>query len=136
MVANRAFFRCRRAFDAVAAVGAFPDNLGRAVEDFAFDQRFQQSVVSFFVAFFDGADRSEQEGDFGKAFFVGFSGHAVIHVGPLVVFAGCGVFQVFDRRGNFAAVQQFEPDFGMFFFVVGRLFKFVGNNVVAFFFGF
>ena len=96
MIANRTFFRRFRAFYAMAAVGAFPNNFGRAFKDFAFAQRVQQSLISFFVAFFNFADRFKQESDFVKTFFSGFFGHAGIHVGPFIVFAGSSVFKVLD----------------------------------------
>lgn len=109
---------------------------GRVFKDFSRFQSFQQRIVAFFMPFFDFADHAEQGRDFLKALFVGFLGHRVVHVGPLVAFAGRRVFQVFDCRGNFLVMQQFEPDFGVFLFVVRGLFKLVGNDVIAFFLGF
>ena len=66
MIANRTFFRRFRAFYAMTAVGAFPNDLGRTFKNFAFDQRVQQSLISFFMAFFNFGNGFKEIGNFGK----------------------------------------------------------------------
>ena len=39
------------------------------------------------------------------------------------MFAGSSVFQCIDVVGHFTAVEEFEPDLSVFFFVVGRFFE-------------
>ena len=135
MIANRAFFRSFRALDTVSAVSAFPNNFGRTFKNLTFNQRVEQGIVSFFVAFFDFGNGLKQKSDFGKAFFVSFLSHAVIHIGPFIIFAGSSIFQIGDSVGNLTVMQQLEPQFGMFFFIVCSLFKLVGNDIIAFFLG-
>ena len=52
------------------------------------------------------------------------------------MFAGSSVFQCVDVVGQFAAVEEFEPDFSVFFFVVSRFFKESFDLFVACFFSY
>ena len=69
VIAYRAFFRSFRRFYAVAAVGTLPNNFGRAFKNFAFAKRIEQSLISFFVAFFNFANSLKQKSNFFKTFF-------------------------------------------------------------------
>ena len=66
VIANRAFFRSFRALDTVSAVSAFPNNFGRTFKNLTFNQRVEQGIVSFFVAFFDFGNGLKQKSDFGN----------------------------------------------------------------------
>lgn len=70
-------------------------------------------------------------GDFDEAFIAGFGGHAGVHVGPFKVFAVGGVFEVGCGAGDFAVVEVFEPDFGVFLFVSSGFFEDLGDLDVA-----
>ena len=96
----------------------------------------QKFAVAFFVHFFDFAYGFKQVGQFGESFFFGFFGKRGIHVGPFIIFAVGGIEQVFGRSGDVVAVQRFEPQLGVFFFVVGGFFKNFRNLNKPFFFRF
>ena len=56
-----------------------------------------------------------------ETFFIGFFGHAGIHIGPLGVFTLSGGQQIGRSITQFA--QRFEPQLGMFLLVLSRLQK-------------
>ena len=78
---------------------------------------FAQLFVAFFVFFLDLAYFFKQECDVIKTFFSCFFCEGCVHIGPLIVLASCCIFEVFYCIAD-AAIEQFEPDFSMFFFVV------------------
>ena len=81
--------------------------------------------------FLNGADHAEFAGDLLEAFFFGFLGEGLIHIGPFVVFAISGGFEVGDGVFDFAAFEVFKPEFGVFFFVIGGLEEDGCNLLVA-----
>ena len=133
MIADRADFRGFLADDDVTAVGALPDHVAFAGEDEAFLDVGKELAIAFFVFFFDLADHFEQGSDPREAFFTGGLGETVIHVGPFIVFAVSGSFQVGDGIGNFTTVQEFEPNLRVFFFISGGFFENGCDLVVTFF---
>ena len=115
MGANRANFRCLGASDQVTAVAALPHHDAGLLEDSLGFHIMQQSTIALFMALFDGRYTAELGSQLLEAFFFGFAGHAVIHVGPLVVFAVGSFHQVFGSIAYFT--QRLIPQFGMLFFV-------------------
>ena len=136
MVADRADFRGLLADNDVTAVCALPDHITFAGEDEAFLDIGKELAIAFFVIFFDLADHFEQGGDPREAFFPCGLGEAIVHIGPFVVFAVSGSFEVGDGVGNFASVQQLEPDLRVFFFISGGFFENGSDLVVPFLLGF
>lgn len=135
MGANRANLRRFLAYDDVTAVAAYPDGVALAREYDSLLDVLEQAQIALLVVALDGTNGAEFEGDFGESLFFGFFCHAVIHVGPLVVFALGGIAEVGHGVGNLAAVQKLEPQFGMLFLVVGSLFEEGCNLLVAVFLG-
>ena len=84
---------------------------------------------------FDLAHLFKQEGDLVEALFLRLFGEAGVHIRPFVVLARGGVDEVLFRGRNVAAVQQLEPDLGVFLFVVGGLFEQRGDLHEAVLFG-
>ena len=76
--------------------------------------------------FFNFGDQLKQRGDLCKALLTRFFCESWIHCLVLIPFPAGGLHQIF-ARGRHPVVQQFEPDFRMFFFVVGRLEKQVAD---------
>ena len=56
---------------------------------------FQKGTVAFLMALLNGGNAAETGSQRGEAFFFGFAGHALIHVGPFGVLALGGMQQVF-----------------------------------------
>ena len=135
MIADRADFRGFLADDDVTAVGALPDHVAFAGEDEAFLDVGKELAIAFFVFFFDLADHFEQGSDPREAFFLSGLGETVIHIGPFIVFAVSGSFQVFNGGRNFTTMQKFEPNLRMFFFVARSFFKNGSDLVIAFLLG-
>lgn len=118
------------------AVGALPDNHVVAYKHGVGFHSVYELAVSFLVFLFNGGHHLKQSGDFGKSFFPCGFGEAGIHVGPFVVFTGGGVVEVCQSRGNIPVVEELEPDFCVFLFVVCRFFKEVCYLIVTLFSGF
>ena len=104
----------------VAADAAFPHRHFALFEDLLHLNVVQELAVALFMGLFDRANHAELRGDFGKAFFLGFLGEAVVHIGPLVVFTFGGGLQVGGRIAD--AAEQVEPQAGVFLFIVGLRF--------------
>ena len=119
----------------MSTVGALPDDIPIAREHQATLDVLKEFAISLFVFFLNGADHFKMFGDFDEALFAGLLGHAGVHVGPFEVFAVGGVFEVGCGAGDFAVVEVFEPDFGVFLFVGGGFFEDLGNLDVAVFLG-
>ena len=120
----------------MAAIGALPDHVAVAGKDQTAVDVGEKLAVTLFVLLLDGADHLEKLGDAGEALFVSGLGETGVHVGPFVVLAGRGVFEVYRRGGDVALMKQLEPDLGVLFLVARRLFEDLGDLLVAFFFGF
>ena len=114
---------CGRGFLAdhdMTAVAALPDGVAFAREhDFAFDIR-QKLAIAFLVMFFNFADHLEEFRDAVETFFAGFFGERGIHICPFIVLAFGGCEEVFGRRGDFVAVEAFEPELGALNFLLGE----------------
>ena len=120
MEAAGANLRGLLADDHVTAVAADPDAVSVAREDHAVLDVLGELAIALLVVLLDGADHAELGSNFLEAFFVGFLGHAVVHVGPFEVLAGSSLFEVGDGVVQLASVKIFEPELGMFFFVPCR----------------
>ena len=83
------------------------------------------------MRFLDGSHLLEQEGDFFEALFVRHLGELGIHIRPLVVFAVGGIFQIHRGHRHFAAVEELEPDLGVFLLIFGGFLKEVANLYVT-----
>ena len=100
----------------MTAVAAFPDGHAGLFEDFHGLDIGQKFAVALFVHLLNGAHAAELFSEVVEAFLVGFTGHALIHVGPLGILALCGMQKVFFRRADTA--QCLEPELGMLLLVV------------------
>ena len=76
----------------------------------------QQGAVALLMVLFNGGDQAETLGKLVEALLVSSLGKAVIHIRPLVVLALSGGEKVFGGVAD--AVQFFEPQLGVFLFVV------------------
>ena len=121
---------CVRTDDDMTAVAAFPYlNLALCKDSGGFDV-LEQRAVAFLVVAFDGGNETELGSKLGKAFFFRVLCKAVIHVGPLVVFAFCRMEQVFS--GVTDAGKLLEPQLCVFLFVVGGLQKQRGDLLIPY----
>ena len=75
------------------------------------------------MAVFNVADELEQACDFVETLLAGLPRELRVHVGPLVVFTGCGRLEVFGGRRNASAVQKVKPHVGVRLLVRGGFFK-------------
>ena len=132
VIANWAYLRSFLTDNDVAAVGALPNGIAIAREDDAIFNVFQQSEIAFLVLLFYFGDQFEEHGYLGEAFLAGGLGHTGIHVGPLVVLASGGIFQIGLGIRHIAIMQELEPNLGMFLLVTCRFLKKVGDLVVTF----
>ena len=120
----------------VATVAAFPDsNLVALENDIGVDLVLQGEVAGF-VLFFDGSNLFELLGDVVVAFGASFFGEVLVHVGPLVVFAGSGKLEILRGGVNLTVVHELVPDFGVLFLVVGSFVEDGADLLVAVFLGF
>ena len=121
MIAGGADFGGLGAHHDVAAVAALPHFYFALGKHFCHFNVVQQGAVALFVMLFNGSHQAEPGSQFGEALFLSRLGKAVIHIGPFVIFARGGGFQVVGGIAD--AVQLLEPQLGMFFFVISRFQK-------------
>ena len=119
MVAHRADIRGLGPDDDVTAVAAFPDLDTALLEDRLLFDVLQKLAIALLMGFLDRAHTAEFLGQLGEALFLGFFGHALVHVGPLEIFTLCRVQKVLFRGTQL--IQFLEPELGMLFLVVCRL---------------
>ena len=93
----------------------------------------QQCAVSFFVVSFHLRDQTEFFRQLREALFLGGLGKSVVHIGPLVVFAGRGGSQVL--LGIADPLQLLEPHLRVLFFVFRGLQEQSRDLLIAFLFG-
>ena len=105
--------------DNVTAVRALPDAVAVAREHQTVFYIVEQLEVTCLVLLFDRADHLEQVCDMVEAFLARFPCKGCIHIGPLVVFAGCCGLEVRDRIID-TSVEQLKPDFCVLLFVCRR----------------
>ena len=117
----------------MTAVAANPCHLAFAVKDLALFDIFAQGTIALLVLSLNIAYLFEQNCDMLKAFFSGFLCKVCIHIGPLIVFSGCGILEIFHRVADSAA-QELKPHLGVFFFVVRSLGEDGSNLLKAFLF--
>ena len=103
MSADRAFKRGVLANHDVTAVAAFPNREIAADEDNARFDVIKKLPIAFLVSLLDLGDHLELVRDFVEAFLAGGFGKAFVHIGPLIVLAISGGFEVIDGRGDIAA---------------------------------
>ncbi len=120
----------------MATVAADPYGVALAGEYDAFFDILQQTTVALLVVTLDGGDSAEAGGNGSETFLFGFTGHTVIHIGPLVVLSFGGFAEILHRVAYFSAMEELIPQFGVFLLVVGGLFKKSGNLLVAILAGF
>lgn len=133
VTAYRALLGCIGSDKFMSAVSALPSLFAFACEDLIFLQIFKQSQIPCFVMLFDFSDFFEQERNIVKAFFFCFGGKAFVHVAVFKVFALCRFRKVICCGRYFIIVKQFEPYFGVLFFVICALQKKVRDLFVSFF---
>ena len=83
----------------------------------------------------DGAHHPELLGNLLEAFLFGLPGHSVIHIRPLVILSVGGFGQILYGGADATAAEVLEPDLGVFLFIIGRLFKDLGDLDIAVFLG-
>src|SRR5574344_1908224 len=110
----------------VAAVSALPDYVAVFAEHALFRYVVEQLAVALFMCLFNCSNTFEQLCNRIEAFFVCCLCEACVHVGPLVVLAVRSCLKVFCSRFD-SAVQQFEPQLCMLFFVRSGFFKNIRN---------
>ena len=130
MSADGANFGSLLANDKVAAVAALPDHFFVAGENEAAFNVGEELAIAFFMLLLDLGNAFHQIGDIIKAFFAGGLGETGVHVGPLIVFTGGSVSKVVGGGGD-AIMEELEPKLGVFLFVLGGLFKQIGDLDVA-----
>ena len=121
VIAGGADFGGLGAHHDVAAVAALPHFYFALGKHFCHFNVVQQGAVALFVMLFNGSHQAEPGSQFGEALFLSRLGKAVIHIGPFVIFARGGGFQVVGGIAD--AVQLLEPQLGMFFFRLSAVFK-------------
>ena len=121
MLANGAELGSEFANVDVTAVTAFPDGDVLGDEDDLLLHGFEEFAIPFFMVLFDFANHAELHRDFLETFLLGDFGELRIHIGPFVIFASGGGEEVFRGGTDFATFEVFEPEFGVFLFVVGGL---------------
>ena len=101
------------------AVAAFP-HLDLALREYLGHLHIvEQGAVALLVMLFNGGHKAELGGQLREALLVGGLREALVHIGPLVVFALGGVEQVLRRIAD--AVHLLEPHLGVLLLVVSRL---------------
>ena len=114
----------------MTAVAALPAVLAGADPDFAGFNVGEKFPVALFVTLFDSGNALKDPCQFGVAFLFSFDSESAVHFGPLFMFTGCCGSEIFQSGAN--AVQLFEPEFGMFLFIVGSLLKDGSDLLIAF----
>ena len=133
MLANRAYLGRLRANHDVAAIAAFP-NLHFALFKHALGLYIRQErAIALFVFLFNGRHAAELLGQIVEALFIGFAGHARVHVRPLGILALGRVQKVFRRVAQLA--QVLEPQLGVLLLILRRLQEQRGNLLKALFLG-
>ena len=97
----------------MSAICADPEDFFLFFEDRTILDIRQKLAVTRFVLFFDFSDHAEEFGDVRKTFGFGVFREIFVHFRPLIIFTVCGGFQIVCGVGNFSAVQQLKPNFGM-----------------------
>lgn len=134
MAADRADFRRLSAFIDVSAVCADPEDFFLFFKDRIVLDILQELAIARFVLFFDFSDHAEKASDVRKSLGFGIFREILIHFGPFVIFSIRGGFQIAGGVGNFPAVQQLKPDFGVLFFIArGFLENSADLNIPVFF---
>ena len=119
MGTNRADIGSSSADNDVSAVAAFPYTDATLLENFGCFDIVQQGTVTLLMTLFDGSHTSELLSQFMEAFFIGFTGKGVVHVCPFVILTFSSMKQILGSRAN--STQMLEPQFGMFFLILGGL---------------
>ena len=117
----------------MAAVAALPHFYFALGKHFCHFNVVQQGAVTLFVMLFNGSHQAEPGSQFGETLFLSRLGKAVIHIGPFVVFTAGGSLQVFCSIAD--ALEFFEPNLGVSFFVRSRFFEDSGDLLETFFAG-
>ena len=116
MVAGRADLGCLLTDYDMTAVAALPYLDLALSKDLCRLHIVQQGTVALLMVLFDGSDQTEACGKLVEALFVGGFGEAVVHIRPFVVLTLSGGEKIF--RGIANAVQFFEPQLGVFLFII------------------
>ena len=119
MRADRAGSRSLGTHDEVTAVAALPHGHLALLEDLLHFHVAQQGAIALLVGLFDLGDQTELRSQLLEALFLSFLGHAVVHIGPLVVLAVGGRQQVLGGVAQLA--QSLEPQLGVLLLIVGGL---------------
>ena len=119
MGAYRTLFRGLFAYYDMSTVTALPYLDTRLAENFLCLNIFEQCTIALFVTLFDDCNTTEFCCEFRESFCFGSLGKTLVHVGPFVVFTSGSCSEIFGCSTN--ALKFLEPEFGVFFFVVGSL---------------
>ena len=129
VLADRADLRGLGAHDQVAAVAALPQGDAALFKDGLGLHVLQKCTVALLVGLFDGGNPPELGSQGGKALFLGFLCHPVMHIRPLVVLTLGGMEQVLLHRAQLT--QSLEPQLGVLLLVLGGLQEQSGDLLVA-----
>ena len=135
MLADRADLRSLLANDDMAAVGAFPDAIFIARENYRILDILKQFPVSFLMGFLYGSYAGKQERYVIETFFFGSLGETSIHVGPLVIFTSGSILEIYLRRWHLTAMEYLEPYLSMLFLVASSVLEKLAYLNVAIFSG-
>ena len=111
------------------AVGADPDHVAVARKDNSLIDIVDKLAIACLMGALDFADHLEEIGNVGEALFACHPLEFGIHVGPFIVLACGGVFQIVQSVWH-AVVQERGPDFWVLAIILGRLRKNVGGMLI------
>ncbi len=113
------------------AVGTDPGRLlGLFEHGLPFDVG-KQGIIPFHMLLFDFRNQLKQDRNIIESFFPGLLRKIGIHLLPLVLLPGRCILEVFGGGGHLAVVENPEPDFRMFLFIVCGLIEDVANLLVT-----
>lgn len=92
----------------MSAVAAFPDRHAALAEHLVGFDIAEQSAVALLMGLFDRRHSSELTGQIMESLLVGLTCEAVVHVGPLIVFAFGGMEKIDGRVAAYSA-ERFAP---------------------------
>src|SRR5699024_7177664 len=105
----------------VSAVITFPAKGSFVFESFSLAVVVEKLLIAFLVSCFYLGNAAELCGQLRKSFVFSLFSHSLIHICPLIVFAGSSICKIFIYTSD--AVELFEPHFGMLFFLICCLLK-------------
>ena len=91
----------------------------------------KEGIIPFHMLLFDFRNQLKQDRNIIESFFPGLLRKIGIHLLPLVLLPGRCILEVFGGGRHLAVVENPEPDFRMFLFIVCGLIEDVANLLVT-----